>query len=138
MLKIQISSFSFIYGEIPSDNSGNGGGFVFDCRALPNPGRYDEYKNLTGKDAAVIKYLQKEEEVNEFLQYVYSLADLSVKKYIKRGFTHLMFSFGCTGGQHRSVYAAEQLTKYITEHYSNVEVEMHHIAREEADKNKKQ
>ena len=138
MLKIQISSFSFIYGKIPADNSENGGGFVFDCRALPNPGRYDEYKSLTGMDDAVIQYLQKETEVKNFLQHVYGLADISVKKYIKRGFTHLMFSFGCTGGQHRSVYAAEQLTKYITDNYNDVEVELHHIAREEANKNKKQ
>ncbi|NOR86818.1 MAG: hypothetical protein GQ527_04355 [Bacteroidales bacterium] len=137
MLKIRISSFSFIYGSIPQDPSGNGGGHVFDCRALPNPGRYDEYKSLTGKDKPVIDYLLKEDEVHEFLNQVYALVDQSVSKYIERGFTDLMISFGCTGGQHRSVFSAEKLSKYLANKYTDVMLEVRHWAREEADKQKK-
>lgn len=132
MLKIRINSFSFIYGQIPIDPSGNGGGHVFDCRALPNPGRYEEYKQLTGQDEEVIEYLLKEKEVHQFLDLVYALVDQSVEKYLERDFTNLMISFGCTGGQHRSVFSAEQLSQYIAEKYKDVIVEVRHIAREEA------
>ena len=137
MLKIRISSFSYIYGSIPPDPSGNGGGFVFDCRALPNPGRYDEYKSLTGMDEPVAKFLLQEQEVKTFLDHVYALADQAVSKYVERGFTNLMFSFGCTGGQHRSVFSAEQLGQYIAESYKDVVVVVRHWARDEAAKNKK-
>ena len=132
MLKIQISSFSYIYGNIPKDSSGNGGGFVFDCRALPNPGRYEEYKSLTGMDAPVAEYLMKEDEVRMFLDQTTSLVDQAVSKYIERGFTSLMVSFGCTGGQHRSVFAAEQLSQYLADNYSDVIISLRHWAREEA------
>ncbi len=134
MLKIQISSFSYIYGSIPQDPSGNGGGFVFDCRALPNPGRYDQYKSLTGIDEPVADYLMKEKEVQVFLDQSFALVDQAVSKYIERGFTSLMVSFGCTGGQHRSVFAAEQLSQYIADKYEEVIISLRHWAREEAAK----
>ena len=111
-LTVQIQSFSFHRG-LPSDDSGNGGGFIFDARSIPNPGREERFKSLTGKDEAVIQYLQQQESVHRFLGNVRSLVDLSVDTYLKRGFQHLMVSFGCTGGQHRSVYLAEQLAKHL-------------------------
>ncbi len=131
MLKIRINSFSFIYGQIPTDPS-NGGGHVFDCRALPNPGRYEEYKQLTGQDEKVAQYLLKEKEVHHFLDLVYAMVDQSVDKYLERGFTDLMVSFGCTGGQHRSVFSAEQLSQHLADKYEEVIVVVRHIAREEA------
>lgn len=132
MLKIRINSFSYINGQIPKDPSGNGGGHVFDCRALPNPGRLDEYKELTGMDEPVIVFLLKEKEVHQFLDSVYALVEQSVKKYLERGFTDLMISFGCTGGQHRSVFSAEQLSQHLAEKYKDVIVVVRHWAREEA------
>ena len=111
-LVVRIVSFSFHRG-LPKDDSGNGGGFVFDGRSLPNPGREDRFKPLTGKDAPVIEYLQQQESVHQFLASVMSLVDGSVSTYQRRGFKHLMVSFGCTGGQHRSVYLAEQVAKRL-------------------------
>jgi aminoglycoside/choline kinase family phosphotransferase len=111
-LKVRIFSFSF-HHQIPGDESGNGGGFVFDARCLPNPGREEEFKALTGKDAAVMDYLNRQESVHQFLAHVLSLVDTSVSAYQRRGFKDLMVSFGCTGGQHRSVYLAEQLAKHL-------------------------
>jgi len=135
MLKIRISSFSYIYGHIPADPSGNGGGFVFDCRALPNPGRYEAYKNLTGMDEAVADFLMKEEEVKLFLDHSFALVDQAVTRYLDRGFTSLMVSFGCTGGQHRSVFSAEQLSRYLADKYEGIIIDLRHWAREEAAKN---
>jgi aminoglycoside/choline kinase family phosphotransferase len=111
-LVVRILSFSFHRG-LPKDESGNGGGFVFDGRSLPNPGREDRFKTLTGKDAPVIDYLNQQESVHQFLASVLSLVDASVSNYQQRGFKHLMVSFGCTGGQHRSVYLAEQVAKRL-------------------------
>ncbi|MGA7336658.1 MAG: RNase adapter RapZ [Candidatus Sulfotelmatobacter sp.] len=111
-LTVRIFSFSFHRGW-PKDESGNGGGFVFDGRSLPNPGREDRFKALTGRDAPVIDYLNQQESVHQFLASVLSLVDSSVNNYQQRGFKHLMVSFGCTGGQHRSVYLAEQLAKHL-------------------------
>jgi aminoglycoside/choline kinase family phosphotransferase len=111
-LVVRILSFSFHRG-LPKDDSGNGGGFVFDGRSLPNPGREDRFKALTGKDAPVIDYLNQQESVHQFLASVMSLVDAAVSNYQQRGFKHLMVSFGCTGGQHRSVYLAEQLAKRL-------------------------
>lgn len=111
-LTVRILSFSFHRG-LPDDESGNGGGFVFDGRSLPNPGREERFKTLTGKDAPVIEYLNQEESVHQFLAHATSLVDASVRNYQDRGFKHLMVSFGCTGGQHRSVYLAEQMAKHL-------------------------
>ena len=123
-LTVRISSFSYKRG-IPEDPSGNGGGFVFDCRAIHNPGRYEEYKQITGRDEPVIAFLDKEEAMQEFLKHVYSIVDYSVEKYLSRGFKNLMVSFGCTGGQHRSVYSAEHLATHLTEKYG-VKVILNH------------
>ena len=111
-LTVRILSFSFHRG-MPKDESGHGGGFVFDGRSLPNPGREERFKALTGRDAAVIDYLNQQESVHQFMASVMSLVDASVSEYQRRGFKSLMVSFGCTGGQHRSVYLAEQLAKRL-------------------------
>ncbi|MBN2173271.1 MAG: phosphotransferase [Bacteroidales bacterium] len=124
-LTVEVNSFSFIYMGIPDDDTEHGGGFVFDCRALPNPGRYEEYRILTGLDQPVINFLSKEPEVAKFLQSVYEIADQAIEKYIQRGFDHLMISFGCTGGQHRSVYCAENFVRHIQSKY-NIQVQLKH------------
>jgi aminoglycoside/choline kinase family phosphotransferase len=111
-LVVRVFSFSFHRG-LPKDESGNGGGFIFDGRSLPNPGREERFKLLTGRDAPVIDYLNQQESVHQFLASVMSLVDASVSSYQRRGFKHLMVSFGCTGGQHRSVYLAEQVAKRL-------------------------
>ena len=111
-LVVRVVSFSFHRG-LPKDESGNGGGFVFDGRSLPNPGREERFKALTGKDGPVADYLNQQESVHQFLASVMSLVDASVGNYRQRGFKHLMVCFGCTGGQHRSVYLAEQLAKHL-------------------------
>ncbi|HTS37732.1 MAG TPA: RNase adapter RapZ [Candidatus Solibacter sp.] len=123
-LVVRIVSFSFHRG-LPTDDSGNGGGFIFDGRSLPNPGREDRFKALTGRDAPVSDYLNQQEGVHQFLASVMSLVDASVRNYQERGFKHLMVSFGCTGGQHRSVYLAEQLAKHLKGR-SGLEVVVHH------------
>src|SRR5260370_21026168 len=109
---VLILSFSFHCG-LPKDESGNGGGFVFDGRRLPNAGREERFKAQTGKDAPVIDYLNQYESVHQFLAGVMSLVDASVSSYQERGFKNLMVSFGCTGGRHRSVYLAEHLAKHL-------------------------
>ncbi|MGC9159016.1 MAG: RapZ C-terminal domain-containing protein [Terracidiphilus sp.] len=111
-LTVRVFSFSF-HRDLPADETGNGGGFVFDARCLPNPGREERFRQLTGKDAAVMDYLDRQESVRLFLAHVDSLVDASVNDYRQRGFTSLMVSFGCTGGQHRSVYLAEQLARHL-------------------------
>ena len=123
-LSVRIFSFSFHRGW-PKDETGNGGGFVFDGRSLPNPGREERFKALTGRDAPVIEYLNQQESVHQFFASVLSLVDASIHEYQRRGFKHLMVSFGCTGGQHRSVYLAEQLAKRLRGR-NGVEVVVHH------------
>jgi len=123
-LVVRICSFSFHRG-LPKDESGNGGGFIFDGRSLPNPGREERFKALTGKDAPVIEYLNQQEGVHQFLASVMSLVDASVSNYQQRGFKNLMVSFGCTGGQHRSVYLAEQVARRLRGR-SGVEVVVTH------------
>jgi len=127
-LAVRIFSFSFHRG-LPKDESGNGGGFVFDGRSLPNPGREDRFKGLTGKDAPVIDYLNQQESVHQYLASVMLLVDASVANYQSRGFKNLMVSFGCTGGQHRSVYLAEQLAKHLRSR-NGLEVMVRHVELE--------
>ena len=115
-LTVYVKSFSYMRG-IPYDISGNGGGFVFDCRFLDNPGRIEKYKKLCGKDKEVIDFLEERGEVTAFKKSVFKTIDMAVKKYQKREFTNLSINFGCTGGQHRSVYMAEQTAKYLSEKY---------------------
>ncbi len=115
-LTIYINSFSYMSG-IPTDNSGHGGGFVFDCRAVTNPGRFDEFKDLTGNDEPVIRFLDEKEDMRDFLSNAISLVEQSIRVYIQRGFKNLMVNFGCTGGRHRSVYAANKLAGYIKNNF---------------------
>ena len=123
-LVVKVYSFSFKKG-IPADDSGNGGGFVFDCRAVNNPGKYERYTHFTGMDEPVIKFLEEDGEIFPFLDAAYRLVDASVKRYMDRGFTNLMVSFGCTGGQHRSVYAAEKMAEHVNSKF-HVEVRLIH------------
>jgi RNase adaptor protein for sRNA GlmZ degradation len=127
-LVVRVFSFSFHRG-MPLDDSGNGGGFVFDGRSLPNPGREERFKALTGRDAPVIEYLEKQESVHRYLANVKALVDASVSDYLRRRFKNLMVSFGCTGGQHRSVYLAEQMAKYLSGR-DGVEVVLRHVGLE--------
>ncbi len=126
-LVVRVFSFSFHKG-IPQDTSGNGGGYVFDCRSTHNPGRYEPYKKLTGLDEPVIRFLEDDGEILTFLDSVYKLADAHVQRYMQRGFTDLMFSFGCTGGQHRSVYSAQHLAEHIHRKFG---IEVHICHREQ-------
>ena len=115
-LKVSINSFSYKKG-IPVDSTGNGGGFVFDCRGILNPGRYERYMYLTGKDPEVIDFFKKNSRIDEFLGKVMTVVDINIQCYIERGFTDLMINFGCTGGQHRSVYCAENFGRLLQEKY---------------------
>ena len=123
-LVVRVMSFSYKKG-IPADPSGNGGGFVFDCRAVNNPGKYERYTHFTGMDEPVIQFLEEDGEMQPFLEQAYQLVDFSVKRYMDRGFQNLMVSFGCTGGQHRSVYSAEKMAQHINEKFG-VEVQLIH------------
>ena len=123
-LVVRVMSFSYKKG-IPADPSGNGGGFVFDCRAVNNPGKYERYTHFTGMDEPVIQFLEEDGEIQPFLEQAYQLVDFSVKRYMDRGFQNLMVSFGCTGGQHRSVYSAEKMAQHINEKFG-VEVQLIH------------
>jgi hypothetical protein len=128
-LTVTVTSFSYKKGGIPVDTTGNGGGFVFDCRAIENPGRYDEYKKLTGRDQPVIDFLKQQKSMDDFLQSTFSLVDKSVENYIERDFAHLTVNFGCTGGQHRSVFSADSLAKHLKDKYG-VKVNLLHIVQD--------
>jgi len=128
-LTVRLQSFSY-RGGTPSDEKGHGGGFVFDCRALPNPGKFEAFDKLTGKDPEVIAFLEKEPAVRHFLNHIYAIVDNVVENYQHRNFTDLLIAFGCTGGQHRSVYCAGQLAKHLREKYNNVNVEVRHREQE--------
>lgn len=125
-LKIEIHSFSYKKGGIPADSTGNGGGFTFDCRGILNPGRIEEYKMQTGKDNGVQQYLEDKTEMPKFLELIKSLVSITIDNYIERGFENLQINFGCTGGQHRSVYSAEKISAFIKEKYPEVSVSVHH------------
>lgn len=127
MLHIDIHSFSYKKGGIPKDPSGNGGGFAFDCRGILNPGRIEEYKAQTGNDIGVQEYLETKTEMPKFLELVKSLVSINIEDYLARGFEHLQINFGCTGGQHRSVYSAIKIAEFIKEKYPvGTEVTIHH------------
>ncbi|MBI4839688.1 MAG: phosphotransferase [candidate division NC10 bacterium] len=127
-LTVRIQSFAYTEG-VPTDEKGHGGGYVFDCRALPNPGRFEEYAKLTGQDNAVIAFLENEPAVRDFIRHVFALIDQTVENYQQRNFTDLLVAFGCTGGQHRSVYCAERLAAHLRERFP-VNVEVRHLAQE--------
>jgi aminoglycoside/choline kinase family phosphotransferase len=131
-LQVRIFSFSF-HREIPADESGNGGGYIFDARCLPNPGREEQFRLLTGKDAPVIDYLNQQSNIHQYLANVFSLVDASVSNYQRRGFKNLMVSFGCTGGQHRSVYLAEQLANHLRA-AGGVDVAVRHMELEKMER----
>ncbi len=123
-LTVRVLSFSYKKG-IPEDPSGNGGGYVFDCRSVHNPGRYEQYRSLTGRDEPVIRFLEDDGEITRFLEHVDGLVDAHVHRYLERGFTHLTVCFGCTGGQHRSVYSAEHVARHLHAKFG-IRVELEH------------
>lgn len=125
VLTVTVGSFSYRKG-LPYDPSGNGGGFIFDCRAIHNPGRYEEYKGFTGKDQPVIDFFANEPEMAEFVSLTQNIVKISIEKYIKRMFANLSVYFGCTGGQHRSVYCAERMAEFIRKNYPEVNVVLIH------------
>src|SRR5687767_8625065 len=128
-LTVKINSFSYKKG-LPEDNSGNGGGFVFDCRGILNPGRIEEFKSQTGRDKSVKDFLEQQTKMAEFLNSVFDIVDITVEDYLKRDFESLMISFGCTGGQHRSVYAADALARHLRNKFK-VKIELKHMIQDE-------
>lgn len=128
-LTVSIYSFSFLH-QHPQDNSGNGGGYVFDCRCLPNPGRYDEFKKHNGTEPEVIKFLEEKAEIALYFEHVKGITDMAVTNYMQRSFQHLSISFGCTGGQHRSVYFANRLAQYLQAHY-DININVTHLMQKE-------
>ena len=125
-LTVTVNSFSFKKGY-PDDFSGNGGGFVFDCRALPNPGREPQFKTKTGRDWEVAEYLIEKPQTHVFLDHVKGIVGQSIDNYLERHFNNLMVSFGCTGGQHRSVFFAQSIADWIKANYPSVQVKINHI-----------
>lgn len=130
ILNINVRSFSYKRG-IPKDSSDNGGGFVFDCRGILNPGRIQEFKTQTGRDKAVIDYLESETKIATFLEGAYTMVDLTVEDYLQRGFSNLEINFGCTGGQHRSVYSADAMAKHLQEKFLQIQIQVKHVVQEE-------
>jgi aminoglycoside/choline kinase family phosphotransferase len=128
-LVVRINSFSYLKTGYPKDESKNGGGFVFDCRGILNPGRITEYKTQSGLDKSVKDYLEQQTKMPDFLNSIYNVVDIAVEDYIKRGFENLMINFGCTGGQHRSVYAAEAVARHLRNKFK-VKIELGHQNRE--------
>lgn len=128
-LRVQVLSFSYRCG-LPNDNSGSGGGFIFDCRSIINPGRQEEFRLLTGLDLPVAQLLDSNERMGDFMQHAFALVDATVERYLERGFCHLMACFGCTGGQHRSVYAAQRMAEHLRKKYPQVEVAVTHREQE--------
>lgn len=125
-LHIDIHSFSYKKKGYPKDETGNGGGFCFDCRGILNPGRIDEYKSQTGKDIAVQEYLEQKTMMPQFLTNIKALISITIEDYLNRNFEHLQINFGCTGGQHRSVYSAEKIAEFIKEKYPQTQVSITH------------
>lgn len=128
-LLVKIASFSYRNGGIPGDDTENGGGFVFDCRGILNPGRVEHMKTQTGRDKDVKDFLEQQTKMPEFLNSVFDIVDTTVEEYIKRGFASLMVSFGCTGGQHRSVYAADAMARHLKNKFK-VKIELRHLVQD--------
>lgn len=127
MLHIEIHSFSYKKGGIPKDESGNGGGFAFDCRGILNPGRVEEYKIQTGNDIGVQEYLETKTEMPKFLESVKNIVSINIDNYLARDFEHLQINFGCTGGQHRSVYSAIKIAEFLHQKYpEGTKITLHH------------
>ena len=126
VLHVEIHSFSYKKGGIPKDSTGNGGGYAFDCRGILNPGRIDQYKPMTGAEKPVQEFLETQTKMPAFLKAAHEILSLTLDNYVERGFEHLQINFGCTGGQHRSVYAAIQTAKYIEQNYPNAKVTIQH------------
>lgn len=126
-----VSIFSFSYKRgIPADRTANGGGYVFDCRSIPNPGKFERYHSMTGKDQPVIDFIESNGEAAAFLNNAFNLVDAHIGRFLERGFTHLQVCFGCTGGQHRSVYCAEKMADHISQKFGQVNVELIHRERQ--------
>jgi aminoglycoside/choline kinase family phosphotransferase len=128
-LEVKVYSFSYRNGH-PPDTSGNGGGFMFDCRGILNPGRVESMKTLTGRDKPVRDFLEQQTNMPSFLNSVFDIVDMTVEDYIKRGFESLQVGFGCTGGQHRSVYAADEMARHLRNKFK-VKVKLHHVVQDE-------
>lgn len=126
MLHIDIHSFSYKKGGYPKDRTENGGGFCFDCRGILNPGRIEEYKAQTGKDKGVQEFLETKTEMPKFLELIQNLISITIDNYLERDFKSLQINFGCTGGQHRSVYSAEKIAEFIREKYPQIRVKVTH------------
>lgn len=126
MLHIDIHSFSYKKGGYPEDKTENGGGFCFDCRGILNPGRIEEYKTQTGKDKGVQEFLETKTEMPKFLEHIKNLISITIDNYLERDFKSLQINFGCTGGQHRSVYSAEKIAEFIREKYPQIRVKVTH------------
>lgn len=127
-LTVRVYSFSYMKG-IPEDLSGNGGGYTFDCRGIHNPGRYEQYKKLTGLDEEVIKFLEDDGEMTVFLEHAKDMVAPHVKRFIERGFSDMSIAFGCTGGQHRSVYGAQHMAEYLAESFPKARIHLIHRER---------
>lgn len=125
-LNVEIHSFSYKKGGIPKDHSGNGGGFCFDCRGILNPGRVEEFKSKTGQEIGVQNFLENQTKMPEFLEGVKNIISISIEDYLARSFDHLQINFGCTGGQHRSVYSAEKIAEFVKNKYPEVIVHLFH------------
>lgn len=124
-LTVEVRSFSYRRG-LPYDASGHGGGYIFDCRAILNPGRYERYMMLSGRDQEVIDFFRKNTDIASFLEHAFQLVEMSIQNYREREFDHLMVAFGCTGGRHRSVYCAEQMAQWLKDNF-NLGVDLEHL-----------
>lgn len=132
-LNIEIHSFSYKKKGIPADKSGNGGGFCFDCRGILNPGRVEEYKQKTGQEIGVQQFLEEKTEMPKFLQSIKDIVSINIENYLSRDFEHLQINFGCTGGQHRSVYCAEKIRDFVVEKYPSANVTLFHDEQPQLD-----
>jgi len=125
-LKVSLYSFGYNKSGVPKDDTGNGGGFIFDCRFMHNPGRFEEFKLKTGRESDVIQFIETQTVMIKFMENVFEIVDAAVGNYIERNFSDLLVGFGCTGGQHRSVYASEKLAAHLRAKYPAISIELNH------------